>query len=82
LEAEIPPIIEKFNPIEINIKSLEEDVEELKKRPVADATGKAEFDLSDVWLSNKWKDLVKRLELVERRNAEQDERLTDNEQRL
>lgn len=82
LEEELPVIDKKFEPIEVSLKSLEEDVEELKKRPVADATGKAEFDLSDVWLSQKWKDLTKRLDLVERRNAEQDERLTDNEQRL
>lgn len=59
-----------------------DDIEELKKRPVASESGKAEFDLSDVFLNSNWKDLKKRMDMVEMRNAEQDERLTDNSQRL
>ena len=38
--------------------------------------------MSDVWLSDKWKKLIERVTGVERRNIEQDERLTDNELRI
>lgn len=47
-----------------------DDIEELKKRPVASESGKAEFDLSDVFLNSNWKDLKKRMDMVEMRNAE------------
>lgn len=79
----MPPFNEKFTNIEVSLKSMEEDIEELKKRPAVPIdSGNSNFDISMVWLDPKWKDLTKRVELIDRRNAEQDERLTDNEQRL
>ena len=79
----MPPFNEKFTNIEVSLKSMEEDIEELKKRPIVPVDpGNSNFDITMVWLDPKWKDLTKRVELIDRRNAEQDERLTDNEQRL
>ena len=76
----MPPFNEKFTNIEVSLKSMEEDIEELKKRPIVPVDpGNSNFDISMVWLDPKWKDLTKRVELIDRRNAEQDERLTDNE---
>lgn len=33
-------------------------------------------------MSHKWTDLLKRIQLIEKRNLEQDERLTNNELRI
>ena len=67
------------------IEQIEKDIEELKARPIAVEAAPVEvsnFDLSDLWNSESWKKLLERMNAVETRNIEQDDRLTDNELRI
>ena len=56
----------------------------MKKRPVADGGQIADIqiDFNDLFMRPEWLDLLDRVAAVEKRNIEQDERLTNNELRL
>ena len=62
------------------ITKLEELVEELKMRPVA--SGGGEVDYSILCMKEEYLALMKQVTAVEKRNIEQDDRLTNNELRL
>lgn len=55
-------------------------MDELKMRPVA--SGGGEVDYSIICMKEEYNALVKRVEGVEKRNIEQDDRLTNNELRI
>ena len=65
--------------LETRIAILEEEVEALKRRPVA--TG-GDIDYSKFASNEALIDLLERVKEVEKRNIEQDHRLTDNELRI
>jgi len=64
--------------LESRIVILEEDVEMLKNRP----SGNTDIDFSSLVSMDKFMDMLERMRLVEKRNIEQDDRLTDNELRI
>lgn len=64
--------------MESRIVILEEDVEMLKNRP----SGNTDIDFSSLVSMDKFMDMLERMRLVEKRNIEQDDRLTDNELRI
>ena len=68
--------------MEKRIKILEEEVEALKKRPVASGNNNVEIDYSKLASNEALLDLLERVKATEKRNLEQDERLTDNELRI
>ena len=68
--------------LESRIAILEEEVEALKNRPVATGGGEVSIDYSKIATNEDMLKLIERMKLVEKRNIEQDERLTDNELRL
>ena len=63
---------------------LREDVEILKKRPTAAGGNENSLDINYDLLCSKeeFMDLYERVQSVEKRNLEQDERLTNNELRI
>jgi hypothetical protein len=53
------------------------------KRPVSDGkSNSVDIDYSLICMKTEYNDLVERLRLVEKRNHEQDDRLTNNELRI
>ena len=68
----------KDHDLESRIVILEEDVEMLKNRP----SGNTDIDFSSLVSMDKFMDMLERMRLVEKRNIEQDDRLTDNELRI
>ena len=62
------------------IKICEKDIEDLKRRPIGE--GKIDFDFSSLVPMDEFNDLTNRVAAVEKRNLEQDERLTNNELRI
>ena len=63
LEADVSSLHTRIDEILETIKDLED-------RPVPDADGTAKFDLSDVWRSDRWKNLLARIGDIETRNGE------------
>lgn len=64
------------------VKVNEDDIEELKNRPIATGGGGPDIDLSQLCTRDHYMNLLKRVEGTEKRNIEQDDRLTDNSHRL
>ena len=64
--------------MESRITAAEEEIELLKNRPI----GGGDVDLSGLATSQSLFDLLDRVKLVEKRNIEQDDRLTNNELRI
>ena len=74
-----------FATIEEKANHLQEEIDILKKRPVPQANqdgGSAEINFDMVASRDELMDLIDRIQLIERRNIEQDERLTNNELRI
>ena len=63
------------------VKICEEDIDELKNRPVATGGG-VEIDYSLLCSKEQYMGLLARIEAQEKRNMEQDTRLTDDALRL
>jgi uncharacterized protein YjbK len=72
---------EKHDSLDIRIKKLEDEVLLLMKRPVSEGKS-VDIDYSLICMKTEYNDLVERLRLVEKRNHEQDDRLTNNELRI
>ena len=73
----------KDNDLETRIAILEEEVEALKNRPVSSGPIEMEkIDYSKLASSADMLSLLERVQAVEKRNIEQDERLTNNELRI
>jgi hypothetical protein len=70
----------KFDGHDARIQKLEEDVAMLINRPVAVSSEKIDYSL--LCMKSEYNDLVERLMLTEKRNIEQDDRLTNNELRI
>jgi len=68
----------KDSDLESRITAAEEEIELLKNRPI----GGGDVDLSGLATSQSLFDLLDRVKLVEKRNIEQDDRLTNNELRI
>ena len=74
---------DKHNDHEARIVKLEEDVKVLLERPVAVVSdNQPAIDYSLLCMKTEYNDLVGRMKLVEKRNLEQDDRLTNNELRI
>jgi predicted nucleic acid-binding Zn-ribbon protein len=73
---------DKHDSLDIRIKKLEEEVLLLMNRPVSEVTQSVAVDYSLLCMKTEYNDLVERLKLVEKRNHEQDDRLTNNELRI
>lgn len=73
----------KDNDLEARIAILEAEVEALKNRPIATNTGNnVEIDYSKLATAEDMLNLLERMKAVEKRNIEQDDRLTNNELRI
>ena len=73
----------KWDDHEVRIVKLESDVKHLLERPVVQATAEAPpIDYSLLCMKSDYESLVERLKLTEKRNIEQDDRLTNNELRI
>jgi predicted nucleic acid-binding Zn-ribbon protein len=68
----------KDSDLESRITAAEEEIELLKNRPI----GGGDVDLSGLATRQSLFDLLDRVKLVEKRNIEQDDRLTNNELRI
>lgn len=71
----------KHDGLDIRILKLEEEVLLLMNRPVSEGNNVA-IDYSLLCMKTEYNDLVNRMKLVEKRNHEQDDRLTNNELRI
>lgn len=71
----------KDDALDIRIKKLEEEVLLLMNRPIGTAAGPS-VDYSILCMKTEYNDLLNRINLVEKRNLEQDDRLTNNELRI
>jgi chromosome segregation ATPase len=80
LNAQVSSLEEKDNEFDARITRLEQEVEMLKKRPVAKAG--ADLDISMLAGREEFELLVERMIKQEKRNLEQDERLTNYEIRI
>lgn len=68
--------------LEEKIAFLEAEIEALKKRPVATQGTTVEIDYSKLATAEDMLNMLERMKAVEKRNLEQDERLTNNELRI
>ena len=59
-----------------------EEIEALKKRPISTGDGGPAIDISQFCSADDYKNLLLRVEGTEKRNLEQDERLTNYEHRI
>lgn len=75
-------IIARLDGHEARIKALEEDVLKLKERPIGNTSAAPVVDYDGLVNKDEFLDLLQRVKLVEKRNLEQDDRLTDNELRI
>ena len=76
----ITAVSEKFDGHESRIIILEEELQLLKDRPVAQVSEGVDYSL--ICMKADFNDLVARVAGTEKRNLEQDDRLTNNELRI
>ena len=81
VDANYEEIIARLNNHEERIVVLEKEVDILKKRPIATG-GPVDIDYDAICSKEEFLDLLQRVKMVEKRNLEQDDRLTNNELRI
>lgn len=76
----ITAVSEKFDGHESRIRALEEELKILKERPAPVVSEGVDYSL--LCMKTDFEDLVSRVAATEKRNLEQDDRLTNNELRI
>ena len=79
-QEQIDKLKETSDGHETRIAKLEEVVKELQDRPVQE--GNVEIDYSKLCNKQDYLELLERVAMVEKRNIEQDDRLTNNDERI
>jgi len=75
-------IIARLDSHDARIKALEEEVAKLNARPIGNTSAAPVIDYDALTSKDEFLSLLERVKLVEKRNLEQDDRLTDNELRI